>query len=57
MSFGLYLLGFAILIIGLVYGAVLLHVPQAWIAAGVIILVGLGILSGVTRTRGRDTSM
>lgn len=56
MSFGLYLIGFLILIVGLVYGAILLHVPQTWIAVGVIVLVGLGILSGVANTRSRDSS-
>lgn len=56
MSFGLYLVGFLILIVGLVYGAVLMHVPSTWIAVGTVILVGLAILTGVTNTRSRDTS-
>ena len=54
MSFGLYVIGFLILIGGLVYGAMLLHVPQTWIVVGVIILLGLGITSGVTATRHKD---
>jgi hypothetical protein len=56
MSFVLYILGFIILICGLVYGAVLLHIPQQWVAVGVVVLVGLGILTGVTSTRQRDPS-
>jgi hypothetical protein len=39
MSFGLYLIGFLIVIGGLVYGAVILHVPQQWIAVGSVTLV------------------
>lgn len=56
MSFGLYIVGFIILIIGLAIGAVLLHVPSQWIGVGVIVLIGLGILTGVTTTRHRDPS-
>jgi hypothetical protein len=54
MSFGLYLAGFLIVIGGLIYGAVLLHVPQRWIAVGAVILLGLAILKGVKTTRPKD---
>lgn len=54
MSFGIYILGFIVVVIGLAYGAHLAHVPQQWIGAGVIVLVGLGILKGVTHTRQKD---
>jgi hypothetical protein len=56
MSFALYVIGFVILICGLAYGATLMHVPQQWIAVGIVVLVGLGILTGVTNTRQRDSS-
>ena len=56
MSFGIYAAGFAILIGGLIYGAHLMHVPAHWIAVGAIVLLGLGILSGVKATRQRDPS-
>ena len=48
MSFGLYLLGFIILIIGLAIGAHLMHMPPRWIGVGVIVMIGIGILTGVT---------
>ena len=54
MSFTIYLIGYLILIIGLAIGAHLLHMPPRWIGVGAIILAGLGILSGVARTRQRD---
>jgi hypothetical protein len=54
MSFGLYAAGFAILILGLIYGAYLLHVPGSWIAVGAIVLLGIGILTGVKATRQKD---
>ena len=54
MSFGLYLLGFVILIGGLVYAATLMHIPTHWIMAMVLVLAGLGILKGVKNTRPKD---
>jgi cadmium resistance protein CadD (predicted permease) len=54
MSFGMYILGFVIVTIGLAYGAYLAHVPQHWIGVGVIVLVGMGILKAVTHTRQKD---
>jgi hypothetical protein len=56
MSFGLYIVGFILLIIGLAYGAHLAHVPNQWIGVGVVVLAGLGILKAVTHTRQRDPS-
>lgn len=56
MSFSLYSIGFAIVIGGLVYAAYLLHMPAHWIAVGAIVLLGLGILTGVKATRQKDTS-
>jgi hypothetical protein len=54
MSFVIYAVGFAILIGGLIYGAYLMHMSAHWIAVGAIVLLGLGILSGVKATRQRD---
>jgi hypothetical protein len=54
MSFGLYAMGFAILIGGLIYGAYLVHIPAHWIAVGAIVLLGIGILSAVKATRQKD---
>jgi hypothetical protein len=54
MSFGLYAIGFAILIGGLIYGAHLLHMPAHWIVVGAIVMSGVGILSGVKATRQKD---
>jgi hypothetical protein len=54
MSFTLYLVGFIVLIAGLAYGANMMHIAPRWIAVGAIILMGLGIVTGVARTRQRD---
>ncbi len=54
MSFALYILGYLVVIIGLAWGAHLAHVPRQWIGVGVVILVGLGVVTAVTHTRQRD---
>jgi hypothetical protein len=56
MSFGIYLIGYIIMIVGLGLGAHFMHVPPRWIGVGVLVLVGLGIVHGVTATRQRDSS-
>ncbi|MEP6962208.1 MAG: hypothetical protein ABI995_09020 [Acidobacteriota bacterium] len=56
MSLGIYLAGYVIFIGGLAYGATLMHVPTHWIVMGAIVLVGLGIVTGVKNTRTKDPS-
>jgi uncharacterized membrane protein YiaA len=53
-SFGTYLIGFIILIIGLAIAAYLLNVPTMWIAVGAIVLIGIGILMATSRTKMKD---
>ena len=53
-SFGTYLVGFLILIIGLGMAAYLLNVPTMWIAVGVIVLIGIGVLMATTRGKMKD---
>jgi hypothetical protein len=56
MSFGIYLIGYVILIVGLAIGANMINIPPRWIGVGVLIMVGIGIVSGVMHTRHRDPS-
>jgi uncharacterized membrane protein YiaA len=53
-SFGTYLVGFLILILGLGIAAYLLNVPTMWIAVGVIVLIGIGVLMATTRGKMKD---
>lgn len=53
-SFQTYLLGYIILIIGLGIAAYLLGAPAIWIAVGVIVMLGIGIIAGTGRTKPRD---
>jgi hypothetical protein len=54
MSFGIYMVGFVILIVGLSIGAHMMRIPSAWIGVADIVLIGIGILLGVTNTRRPD---
>lgn len=53
-SFGTYIIGFIVLIAGLAIAAWLLGAPPTWILVGVIVLLGVGIISATSRTKPRD---
>ncbi len=55
-SFAAYMIGFLIIIAGLVYGAHLLGIPRHWIIVGVVVLLGLGLVKAVTNTRRKGPS-
>lgn len=56
MSFLIYLVGFAILIGGVAWALITAGVPQLYVLITSVILLGVGILTGVARTRGKDPS-
>ena len=53
-SFSTYLIGFIVLIIGLAVAAFLIGAPPLWIGVGVIVMIGIGILTGTSRTKTKD---
>jgi hypothetical protein len=55
-AFGTYLTGFIILIAGLALAAFLLNVEAMWIVVGVIVMIGIGVLTATTRTKQRDST-
>ncbi|MEO7521845.1 MAG: hypothetical protein ABIW79_08520 [Gemmatimonas sp.] len=54
MSFPIYLVGFLIVIAGVAWGLSVAGVPTLYIGIACVILVGLGILTGVSKTRTKD---
>ena len=54
MSFAIYAIGYLILIAGVAYLAHLMHIPQHYIVALTIILLGVGVVTGVQSTRNKD---
>ena len=51
MRFFAFIFGFLILIGGLAWGAIELGAPQLWVTIGAMILLGIGIIAGASRTR------
>jgi hypothetical protein len=51
MRFFAYVLGFLILIGGLAWAAIEMGAPQLWVMIGSMILLGVGIITGASRTR------
>jgi amino acid transporter len=54
MSLIIYLIGFAFVIGGIAWALIVAKVSTVYVMIAVVILVGVGILTGVTRTRSRD---
>lgn len=53
-SFTTYIIGFVILVAGLAIAAYLLDVPGMWIAVGVIVALGIGVITATSRTKMKD---
>ncbi len=56
MSFGIYLIGAVIFLGGIAWGMATLHVPAQYIGIAVLIVLGIAIFTGVSRTRAKDPS-
>ena len=54
MSFAIYLVGFLILIGGVAWGLVAAGVPATYVGIACVILLGIGVITGVSRTRTKD---
>ena len=52
MNFALYGLGYLLVIAGVAYIAHLMRIPQTWIGAIVLVLVGIGVLSASKMMKG-----
>ena len=55
-NLALYMVGYLILIGGLAWGAHILGVSPTWIAIGAVVLLGFGVVTGVSRTRRPEDS-
>jgi hypothetical protein len=53
-SFALYMIGMLIVIGGLAYGAHLGGLQTQWIVVGAVVLLGLGLIGAVKRTKPKD---
>lgn len=51
-----YLIGFGLIMAGLIWAAIKLGVPDVWIMIGALVFTGLGLISAVSNTRKRESS-
>jgi hypothetical protein len=56
MSFGIYAIGTIVLVIGIAYICHAAHVPQQWTIGLCILVLGAGIMGGVSSTRQKDSN-
>jgi amino acid transporter len=56
MSFALYVFGFLVLIGGVAWALITAGVKPLYVVIACVIMLGIGILTGVTRTRSKDRS-
>lgn len=54
MSFMLYVIGFLIFTAGVAWGMSTAGISSLWIGITSVVLLGLGILTGVSKTRSKD---
>jgi hypothetical protein len=54
MSLIIYLIGFAFVIVGIAWALIVAGVSTLYVMITVVILVGIAILTGVTRMRTKD---
>jgi hypothetical protein len=49
-----YLIGTLLVVTGLAYAASRLGVNHVWIISGALIIIGLGLMAGIVKTRQKD---
>ena len=55
-NFVVYLIGTLLVVAGLAYGASRLGVSQVWIIAGALVIIGIGVMGGLVKTRQKEPS-
>jgi hypothetical protein len=49
-----YLIGTLLVVAGLAYGANRAGLSQVWIIAGALVIIGIGLMGGIVKTRQKD---
>ena len=55
-NFVVYLIGTILVVAGLAYGASRMGVSQVWIVAGALVIIGIGVMGGIVKTRQKEPS-
>jgi hypothetical protein len=56
MNFAIYMIGVLIVVGALAYGASLMGLSSTWIAIGAALIVGLGLMGGIVKTKQKEPS-
>jgi hypothetical protein len=54
MNMVIYMIGTLLVVAGLAYGANRLGVGHVWILVGSLVIIGLGMMGGIVKTRQKD---
>ena len=55
-NMAVYLTGTLLVVAGLAYGGHRLGISNVWLGVGALIIIGLGLMGGITQTRQKDPS-
>ena len=55
-NFVVYLIGTLLVVAGLAYGASRLGISEVWIVAGALVIIGIGVMGGIVKTRQKEPS-
>ena len=55
-NFVVYLIGTLLVVGGLAYGASRLGINEVWIIAGALVIIGIGVMGGIVKTRQKEPS-
>lgn len=53
-SFSTWLIGYFVVVVGLIMAAYMLGAPPVWIGIGAVVLIGFGILKATSSNRMKD---
>lgn len=54
MNMVIYMIGTLLVVAGLAYGANRLGISHVWILVGSLVIIGLGMMGGIVKTRQKD---
>ncbi len=53
-NFAIYMIGVAVVVAALAYGAHLMGIASTWIVVGALVILGMSIMGGIVKTRRQD---
>lgn len=56
-NFVVYMIGTLLVVAALAYAASLVGISQTWIIIGALVIVGIGLMGGITKTRQKDPAV